>query len=372
MSKASLLLMILLAGGVRAESHGGASSQETIASFLRQEVAAGHVVGAQVLVGGVGSGNERSVNIGTLGPTDQRSVSDDTVFCIASCSKPVAAAAVFSLLDHQVLSLSTPASQWIPAYGSPVTADGINVRSPTLRELLAHRGGIYSQKNRLTKIQLRAIRDFRLSLEESVQMIAKQPLSSPPGTKYAYSGAGYILVGMMAEKASGQAFESVLRKRVCEPLGMASTTYFPVALGLEEIAMGGKSQLVPPHTLGQRHRLPLVGGSLYTTANDLGKFARMVLGQGRLAEEQVMSEVSWQRFVSPAFQTQSYGYGWMLAKQGNRVVTVSHGGSLPPYQAAIRIDLQREQYRIVLWTLAKPGNAQMTSRIRKRIAELMK
>ena len=372
MYRANLIFFLLVGCCVHANAQRNTQSQHAIADYLRQEVAAGRVVGAQVLVGSSRSRDHEAINLGSVGLADIRLVSDETVFCVASCSKPIAAALIFTLLDSKQLELDQPANALIPVLNSLTTTDGTKTRSPTLRELLAHRGGIYSQIQGPTKIQLTAIRDFGLSLDESVQIIAKQPLSSPPGTHYAYSGAGYILVGMMGEKASGKEFETLLQENICKPLRMNSTTYFPNAQRMEEIATGGQSQLVPPHSMGTELKLPLIGGSIYTTAKDFERFARMVLFQGRLDRKQVLSKTAWRHFVSPAFPTQDYGYGWLLTKQGNRVVALSHKGSLPPYQSAIHINLQDKTYKIVLWTLAKPVDVQSTVRIRDSIATLIK
>lgn len=372
MWRVTLIFYLLLGCNDYASGQGNTRSQNAIADYLRQEVATGRVVGAQVLVGSARSRNHEAVCLGTVGIGDSRPVSDATVFCVASCSKPIAAALMFSLLDRRKLALDLPASKLIPNLKSPTTADGTKTRSPTLRELLAHRGGIYSQMQDPTKIQLKAIRGFRLSLEESVQIIAEQPLYAPPGTNYSYSGAGYILVGMIGEKASGKELETLLQENLCKPLRMSSTTYFPSAERFEEIATGGNSQLVPPHSLGAELQLPLIGGSIYSTAKDFEKFARMVMFQGRSDRKRVLSEKACGDFVSPAFPEQVYGYGWLLTRQRGHVVALSHKGSLPPYQSAIRINLQDKTYKIVLWTLAKPVDVKSTIRIRDRIATLMK
>ena len=372
MRRATLILCLLSSCNVTANAQSNVRKQKSIADYLRQEISAGSVVGAQVLVGSARSRNLKTINLGTVGPGDTRPVSDETVFCLASCSKPLASAVVFTLLDSRRLTLNQSASKTIPALRSLVTTNGTKTRSPTLRQLLAHRGGIYSQMEKPTKLQLSAIRDFRLSLDESAQIIAKQPLSAAPGTKYAYSGAGYVLVGMMAEKASGMNFETLLQKNMCEPLGMSSTTYFPNARRFKEIASGGKSQLVPPHSLGAELKLPLIGGSMYSTATDVEKFARMVLLQGRLDGKQVLGKEAWTQFVSSAFPTQVYGYGWRLTKQGGQVAALSHKGSLPPYQSALLLNSQDKSYTIVLWTLAKPVDVQSTIRIRDRIDALVK
>lgn len=372
MTRIVVVLFLVLSCSVHGYAQTNSRPQKAIVDVLRQEIVAGHVVGAQVLVGSTRSRTQAAIHLGTVGPTDSRPVSDQTIFCIASCSKPIASAVVFSLLDSKKLDLNRPASELIPELKALTTVGGAKARSPILRELLSHRGGVYSQMQKPSKEQLAAIRDFRLTLDESVQIIARQPLLTQPGTKYAYSGAGYMLVGMMAEKATSKRFETLLQERICKPLRMTSTTYFPNDEKFDEIAMGGKSQLVPPHSLDDQLQLPLVGGSIYSTATDLERFARMILSQGQLNRKQVLSKKALTTFVSPAFSSQAYGHGWLLTRKNGRVVALSHKGSLPPYQCAIRINLQDKTYKIALWTLAKPVNVQATIRIKATVDSLLK
>ncbi|MEM9644624.1 MAG: serine hydrolase domain-containing protein [Planctomycetota bacterium] len=372
MNRPIQILILLLVCGVPVHAQRGARIKVSIPDFLRQEVESGSVVGAQVITGSTRTRSRKSVNLGKIGLDDSRNVSDETLFCLASCSKPIASAVVFSLLDSRTMKLELQAGDLIPELDAPSTGGGHMVRSPTLRELLSHRGGIYSQMQQPTKLQLSAIRDFSQTLDEATQTIAQQPLLTSPGTQYAYSGAGYVLVGAMAERASGKDIESLLQERICNPVGMDSTTYFPDANKFDEIAEGGKSQLRAPHTMGSDLKFPLVGGSIYSTARDVEKFARMVLTQGRANQKQILSREAWSHYVSPAFPTQRYGYGWLLTKQGTKVVALSHKGSLPPYQSTIHIDLANKTYKIAIWTLAKPNDVRSTIRVRDGIANLIK
>lgn len=215
-----------------------------------------------------------------------------------------------------------------------------------------------------TRDQIRAIRDFRLSLDESIGIIARQPLSAPPGDRYSYSGAGYMLVGAMAEKASGRPFEQLLQDNLCIPLEMKATSYFPGDQTTVRVAVGGDSGMQPPHRLGVRHRLPLIGGSLYSTSSDAESFIRMLLG-GKPA---VLSDRARGVLLSPAFSTQDYGFGWRLVRENGRVVRLIHRGSLPPYQAFFQINLQQASYAIVLWTLGRPENGSVTKRIQDGVS----
>ena len=361
----------------RRDSNGGHANrrpgptQTKISKYLTDQIRAGDVVGASILVGSLASETGSPTNLGTLAPEDRRPVTDDTLFCIASCSKPVASALLFTLLDDRKLRLDDEAGKYIPGLQSPKTSTGAPATSPTLKQLLAHRGGVYSQMQRPTSEQLRAIRDFHLTLDQSVSLIAKQPLASKPGTAYAYSGAGYCLVGAMAEQATGQKIESLLQENLCQPLGMNATTYFPTPNRFPTIATGGFTRSRPPHLLGSELQLPLVGGSLHTTASDLERFARMVLSRGQHDGTRVLSPRAWQYYVSQPFP-QPYGYGWLLTKRNGKVIGLSHKGSLPPAQAAITLDLERNTYKIVLWTLAKPANVQATNRIKTTIAEMVR
>ena len=339
---------------------------KSIASVLEQAIQQGSVVGAQILSGSGRQSPKASVNLGVLAPDDPRPVTADSMFCIASCSKPLISAVIFALVDQQKLNLTTPIGTWMKDFHQPRITDGTTTRSPNLRELLSHRGGIYSQKSGLNEVQLKAIRDFQLTLAQSVELIRQQPLISIPGKKYAYSGAGYCLVGATAESVSGKPIDTLLQELLCIPANMASTTFFPNHREGTEIASGGFSRSPPPHLLGTEMRLPLVGGSIHTTAEDLQKFARMVIAGGAADGTQVLSPRSWTEYVSQPFKEQAYGYGWTRAAVGSQT-TLSHNGSLPPAQAAMRINLVTGKYQIVLWTLANPANGNLTANIRQQV-----
>ncbi|MGI9470296.1 MAG: serine hydrolase domain-containing protein [Rubripirellula sp.] len=362
----------LLICGLTSATVAAQSPQSKIASYLESQIRSGDVVGASVLVASARSRAAAPTNLGQLSPSDSRPVTDSTLFCVASCSKPVASALVFTLLDRRQLRLDDTVGKYLPALESPRSRDGSALPSPTLRQLLAHRGGIYSQMQRPTPDQLTAIRNFRLSLDESVALIAKQPLLSKPGTAYAYSGAGYCLVGAMAEKATNASIETLLQQNLCTPAGMTSTTYFPTPDQHPEIATGGATKSQPPHLLADELKLPLVGGSLHTTSRDLQRFAKMVLNQGDADGNRVLSQKAWQYYTSQPFQSQPYGFGWLLTKRNGKVVALAHKGSLPPAQAALGIDLDNRIYKVVLWTLSNPSNVQATIRIKETIAKMVR
>ena len=334
-----MLFRALLAAAVAATPLVGQTDLERL---LEELTASGEIVGAQMLIGNGGE-TEVERNFGAVAPDSHRDAGPETQFCIGSVSKPLASSVVLSLVNDGSLTLDKPVSRWLEGFDQP----------PTLRQLLSHHGGVYSQRDGMTDAQKRWIRDFRLTLKEAVDGILGEEQSSEPGRRYAYSGAGYCVVGRLAEIASGRSMEELLQQRLAGPLGMSRTTYFPapsdvnVATGLSEET---------PHLLGENLRLPLIGGSIYSTARDLARFARMMAGRGKLGSSRVMPGKLWREMIShPSFTEQQYALGWSIEPGTMRI---RHNGALAASRAALRIDLESGRYVIVLYSLGKNGKAQ--------------
>jgi CubicO group peptidase (beta-lactamase class C family) len=337
---------------------------EPLVAVIEERLEDGAIIGAQLIVGNR-SGIALEENMGFTTPDTSHRVDSDTQFCIASCSKPIAAACFLAIADAGQLDLDTPVNKWLPEFSGLRTTDGGRVkRAPTLRELLAHRGGVFSQRQRMTQEQYRAIRDYSQTLPQSVATIAHQPLTEEPGETFAYSGAGYLVAGRVAEVATGQPFETLLQQTICHPLEMEQTTFFPdpqefsIAVGGARNG-GGTMDGGAPHLAARPLRLAMVSGGLYATARDLDRFCRMVLDGGRVGDRVLLSEQAWKRYTSRAFEDQAYGLGWHVRRNSNRVTrNLSHTGALSAYRSLILIDLESEASVVALWTLAEAGTSE--------------
>lgn len=320
------------------------------------------VVGAQIAIG---TSDELvlSRSFGVVAPGSEQPVDRQTLFCIGSCSKPLVSALVMTLVDAGLLSLDEPISNWLAEFSGLHDRDGNAVeRAPTMRELLAHRGGIYSQRNQLTPAQTRAIRDFRLTLEESVAIISRQPLIAVPGESFHYSGAGYCVLGRVAEAAAKQSIEELLQNHLCEPLELTRTTWFPAADD-DNVAAGGFSsngrvRIHPqsPHLLGAELRLPLVGGSIHSTAEETARFAMMMLNHGRCGEHEILSPRAFRELTRRQYPDgAAYGLGWsLLESDDGRIVALTHGGALFSSRSLLFVDLAHGDCVVVHWTLSDP------------------
>lgn len=336
-----------------------AAQEGSLEATLDAMVSDGRLVAAQAVVGRR-DGILVDHVVGVATPGGKQKVNSDTLFCIGSCSKPFASAIIMSLVEDKTLDLERPIDKYIPAFGALKLRNGKSARrAPTMKELLTHRGGVYSQKKGMTRSQAGWIRDFRLTLEESTQGIAGEPLISEPGTEYAYSGAGYCVAGRVAEVVTGKSIEQLLRSRIAVPLGLERTTYFPDAND-RNVAAGGSNDVAnpaTPHLAKPELRFALVGGSLYSTAQETARLLRMLAQRGRLDNNTVLSRDSWKTWVSRPYAEGPYGFGWFHigAPSGSRPTglptALNHAGSLASSRSNIMVVLKTGSYAAVHYTV---------------------
>src|SRR5690606_3696216 len=141
-------------------------------------------------------------------------VTKETLFAIASMTKPVTAAAVMILQDDGKLSIDDPVSKYLPEFEKAQLKDGTPAGPITLRQLMTHTAGLGGSQS------------FSGSLEEATKEIASRKLDFAPGTKWQYS-PGLTVCGRVVEVVSGQPFAEFLRTRIFEPLEMTHTTFRP-------------------------------------------------------------------------------------------------------------------------------------------------
>ncbi len=241
----------------------------------------------------------------------------DTIFRIASMTKPVTTVAALMLVEEGRLALADPVARHLPAFADPkvgvetveggtptlklVAAD----RPPTLRDLLRHTSGlIYGFIGRsLVKDRYQAanLYDPTLTLAEVADRLATLPLQHQPGTTWEY-GMSTDLLGRVVEVASGMALDRFLAERVFAPLGMKDTAF--------RLADPGRLQrLAQPQVLPATGRRPALpdparptwpsgGGGLVSTAADYGRFCRMLLDGGVLDGQRLLAPSSVRQMMS--------------------------------------------------------------------------
>jgi CubicO group peptidase (beta-lactamase class C family) len=243
----------------------------------------------------------------------------DTLFHLASVGKMFTAAAILQLERQGKLSLGDTLAKWVPEYPHPEAA------KITLKQLLTHSAGIgdwdVRQKTAFT------------GAEAAAQMT--QPLQFEPGSRFAYSNAGFVLLQAVVEKATGKSFAETLTELVFKPAGMGHTALLPVTSIVANRATGYLRPEEVPLGLGPRYSneqfLGFEGdgaGGEYSTAADMLAFNRAI-ATGKLLGAAMTAEMLTPRIDFAGAQRPSkYGYGVDLGTCSGHA-TFGHGGGGP-------------------------------------------
>ncbi|MDI1448568.1 exo-beta-N-acetylmuramidase NamZ domain-containing protein [Polyangium sp. 6x1] len=207
----------------------------------------------------------------------------DAVFDVASLTKPIAtASSILLLAERKSLRLDDPAQKWLPDF------TGDDRERITITHLLLHTSGLPAGD---------AISAYADGEARALARIQKTKLLHPPGEAHVYSDLGYILLGEIVRRASGEPLDVFARKNLFEPLGMQDTTFRP---GPPLAARAAPTERIHDKLLvGEVHdpRARALGGvaghaGLFSTADDLGRFVRMILGGGEFDGRRILSEAS--------------------------------------------------------------------------------
>jgi CubicO group peptidase (beta-lactamase class C family) len=256
--------------------------------------------------------------------------SASTRFRIGSLTKQFTAASILLLAERGKLRLEDPVSKYLD---NPRAA----WRGITLLHLLTHTSGIVSITD-LPGEQAALTRGGTPA--EIVERFRNQPLLFPPGTQARYSNSGYILLGMVVEKVSGEPYAAFLQKNIFDPLAMRDTGIDNDADILQKRASGYRMEA---GTL--RHadfidiRIPFAAGDLYSTTHDLARWQEALFG-GKLLQPE-----SLRRMTTPG--KDDFGLGVMVKQdQGERVI--SHTGGIQGFVADLRYYPEKRLSVIVL------------------------
>ncbi|ORV49873.1 hypothetical protein AWC02_06210 [Mycolicibacter engbaekii] len=275
---------------------------------LREACDTGLLAGVVTLVWQRGS----VLQVNEIGYRDVRAglpMTRDTVFRIASMTKPVTVAAVMTLVDEGRLALTDPIAHWLPEYSAPrvltdpsgsLEATTAARRALTVEDLMTHRCGIgygFSVPGPIAREYQRL--PFGRGPEAWLAALAALPLVDQPGERVTY-GHGTDVLGVLLSRIEGKPLPQVLEERILGPLGMTDTGFCvtPQARGrgatmyrldgdvLRDDAMGPMPIRMPA--------FPNAGGGLMSTADDYLAFARMLLADGVFDGTRVLSAKSAQ------------------------------------------------------------------------------
>ncbi|TDC27048.1 class A beta-lactamase-related serine hydrolase [Streptomyces sp. 8K308] len=307
-----------------------ATEQPTdIDAYLRERTAASETPGVAYAV----VTPEAIERVGVWGESgDGEPVTEATPFLWGSVSKPVTATAVMALVEDGAVELDEPVRAHLPDFTLAGGAGG----DITVRQLLDQTSGIPGETGVTDRFERR-----RDPYGEAVAELADVAPLFPPGERFEYSSANYLLLGAVVEAVSGQAFGAYLRERVLDPLDMDGALTSPGEARAAALPDG--HGYVYGRPVGVAPRYDETGASygyLGGTVEDLAHFAMAQLNGGSYGTERVLDADSVAATHSGAARvgdTVRYGLGWRVDERNADLDTgmVWHTGASPGYFAGV-------------------------------------
>jgi len=223
----------------------------------------------------------------------------DSLFRIASMTKPMTVAGLMILVDEARISLLDPVEKYLPEFKglklnpcgagrSGVGCEPVDPPRPfTVRDLMTHTSGLPGQG-------ASAGSEAVHSLADRVRTGARVTLLAEPGVVWNYSNLGYATLGRLIEVVSGQAYDRFMDERLFQSLGMTDTAFFPPAekAGRQAVTytLDAEGKLMrAPAPAAQAARIPAPEGGLWSTAADQSRFYQMLLNKGTLNGKRILS-----------------------------------------------------------------------------------
>jgi D-alanyl-D-alanine carboxypeptidase len=270
----------------------------------------------------------------------------DTKFRLGSITKQFTATAIMQLQEQGKLSVNDVACKYLPS--CPEAWKAI-----TVHHLLTHTSGIPSYTNAEFMQKPQSVRS-PLSPVEIVMLSKDKPLEFEPGTKWNYDNTGYVFLGAIIEKVSGETYADYLKKHVFGPLDMQNSGYDDTKTLLKNRAAG--YQPAPGGSMINSDyidmSLPHAAGSLYSTVRDLYRWDRAMYG------EKILTKASWEKMFTPV--QHDYGYGLMVAPIANHR-QIGHGGGIFGFTTYIARFPDDDAFVVVLSNFTN-GNMQNIAR----------
>lgn len=295
-----------------------------IGATMQELIAKNEITGSVTVV----VTKDKCVHLESTGLADvatKRPMTPETLFWIASMTKPITGAAILMLQDEGKLNVADPVAKYLPEFANLKSPSG-QPANLTISQILTHTSGLGEATGPAAQ-QAKTLADL-------VPIWLAAPMQYEPGEKWKYTQSGINAAARIVEVVSGMTFDLLLQKRLFDPLGMTNTTFYPTDAQRAHLATAyaknkdtGTLEPVPPRPeFGPRDRPPQGNGGLYSTAPDYARFCQMLLNDGTLEGRRYLSAAAMKFLTTPQtgglptgfFQNETYGnrgtnYGWGLA-----------------------------------------------------------
>jgi CubicO group peptidase (beta-lactamase class C family) len=297
---------------------------KALSERLERNAAQGKFSGAILITQGA-----RTVFTGTYGYADRERKAlnaRDTRFRIGSMNKMFTGVAIMQLAKAGKLRLDAPLGAYLTDYPNKDVAEKV-----TIRHLLTHTGGtgdVFGPEFVAHRLELRETKDV-------IALFGTRGLAFTPGDRFAYSNYGFMLLGAVIEKVSGENYYDYVRRHIYTPAKMTRTDSLPenvLVPGRSVGYMRGPDGAPQPNTDTLPYRgMPAGGG--YSTVDDLSRFAGALMSHRLLNADDTAAATTGQ--VAMGFQ--QYAYGFIDGKTDDGTRYIGHEGGAPGMNGNLRI-----------------------------------
>jgi len=291
-----------------------------VGEAMQEMISKNEIAGAVTMV----VSRDKILHLETTGFSDaaaKKPMAPDSVFWIASMTKPVTGTAILMLQDEGKLNVADPVAKYLPEFANLKTPSG-KPANLNITQILTHTSGLGEAGSGSQKAR---------TLADLVPLWLAAPMQYEPGEKWRYTQSGINAAARIVEVISGMTFDAFVQKRLFDPLGMKNTTFYPTSEQRARLATAysknrdtGQLEPVPPRAdFGPRDRPPQGNGGLYSTAPDYARFCQMLLNGGTLDGHRYLSPAAMKYLTTPQtgdlptgfFQDKGHGtnYGWGIA-----------------------------------------------------------
>jgi CubicO group peptidase (beta-lactamase class C family) len=294
----------------------------------QQKQAAGMVVGV------IEPNGRRVVAYGNLAKGDARAVDGETIFEIGSISKIFTSLLLADMVNRNEVTLDDPASKYLPENVRMPERSG---KSITLLDLSTHSSGLPRLPGNTKPKDLRnPYKDY--SVDDLYQFLSGYTLPRDPGSEFEYSNLGVGLLGHVLAYRAGTDYESLIRSRITQPLGMADTGITPSSSREQRMATGHSAMLAPVANWDN----PTLGGAgaLRSSAKDMLTFLEAFLAYKESSLAPAMKAMLDVRRAADKIQI---GLGWFISGE-----VAWHGGATGGFRSFLGCDPQARTGVVVL------------------------
>jgi CubicO group peptidase (beta-lactamase class C family) len=326
------LLLLLPAVALPAKPKNGAGNP-AIRAAIQKYIDAQDISGAVTVV----VTKDKVLALDTIGLADiakKTPMEPDTLFWLASMTKPLTAVSILMLQDEGKLKLSDPVEKFIPEFAALKTPAGQPAHI-TIEQIITHTSGL-GEGDTAAISRAHTLRDL-------IPIYLASPMQYEPGDRWKYTQSGINTAARIVEVASGLSFDQFVSKRILKPLGMKHSTFYPNQKQRSHLAtpyvkdkQTGILHAVPYAGYGAKDQPPFGNAGLFSTGPDYARFCQMLLNGGTFKGKRFLTPAAFQQLTTVQtgelktgfLQTEQYGsrgmnYGWGV---GIAILKTPHPG----------------------------------------------